>query len=66
MSQPNGVTVSSGQSQSDAEKPSPALYMTISTRLLELVTFVLMAIWVFSYLGGLSFQPKVAHLYPSS
>lgn len=62
MSQENGGVVSSGQTQADAAKASATLYTSIFTRILELVTFVLMAVWVFSYLGGLSFEPKVAHL----
>lgn len=55
--------ISSGSAEADgaAKSPSPPLYMIIIPRLLELITFVLIAIWVFSYLGGLSFNPKVDH-----
>eukprot|EP00884_Botryococcus_braunii_P004417 jgi/Botrbrau1/13977/Bobra.117_2s0007.1 len=54
--------ISSGSPQADglAKGPSPPFHMIIFTRLLELITFVLIAIWVFSYLGGLSLHPKIS------
>ncbi len=37
--------------------PPPPAVLTIITRLLELATFLLVAVWVIYYLGGVSFHP---------
>ena len=37
--------------------PPPPTLLTIVTRLLELATFLLVAVWVVYYLGGVSFHP---------
>ncbi len=47
--------------------PPPPTVFTIITRLLELATFLLVAVWVIYYLGGVSFHPtqvnaQLAHL----
>jgi hypothetical protein len=39
--------------------PSPWQVAAL-TRVMEVATFVLMAVWVFNYLGGLAFTPRVS------
>ncbi len=38
---------------------APPWQVAALTRVMEVVTFILMAVWVFNYLGGLAFSPRV-------
>ena len=42
--------------------PPPPAVLTWITRLLELVTFLLVVVWIVYYLGGVSLHPTQVHL----